>query len=152
MILVLAFQTVISFALANFGIYKLDPGQFAASEPLGLFDFFYYSFNALLFNSTPNVTPFKHLAQFAFMAETSCIFFLVVIFISLLFSVRSQRQTEELDQAIRAIENEGRQMEGFIQAEYRFQSIEEAMLELGQLKAGMADFLLKWSENMKAPD
>ncbi len=40
-------------------------------------------------------------------------------------------------------------MEGFIKDEYRINSIEDALVELQKLKAGMAKFLYKITESIK---
>ena len=72
--------------------------------------------------------------------------FLLVIFVSLLLSVRSQRHAEELNEVIKGIEGQGEDMEGFIRDEYKINSIDEAMAELEKLKAGMAKFIYKITE------
>jgi len=83
------------------------------------------------------------------MAESFFALFLVVIFVSLLLSVRSQRHSEELNEVIKGIEEQGTEMEGFIKDEYRINSIEDALMELQKLKAGMAKFLYKITESIK---
>ena len=47
------------------------------------------------------------------MAESFLAFFLVAIFVSIIFSVRGKRYSEELNQAIDRIEKEGADMESF---------------------------------------
>lgn len=148
-ILLLVVLTIFSFAAVNFGLYKINSNMFDVAGVPNFFTFFYYSFNNLLFNSIQEITPITAISQSASMLESFFALFLVAIFISLLISVRSQRHSEELNEVIAGIEEQGADMEGFIRDEYRINSIEDAMAELDKLKAGMAKFLYKITESIK---
>jgi len=89
------------------------------------------------------------ISQTASMIESFFALFLVVIFVSLLLSVRSQRHAEELNEVIKGIEGQGKDMEGFIKDEYKINSIDDAMAELEKLKAGMAKFIYKITESIQ---
>ncbi len=103
-ILLLVLLTIFSFAAINFGLYKIDPTLFVVSANPTFFTSFYYSFNNLLFNSIEEVIPQMPISQSVSMIESFFALFLIVIFVSLLLSVRSQRHTEELNEAIKDIE------------------------------------------------
>lgn len=148
-ILLLIALTILSFSVINLGLYKIDSNFFEFSSAPSFFTFFYYSFNNLLFNSIREIIPISPISQTASMIESFFALFLVVIFVSLLLSVRSQKHSEELNEVIKEIEGQGVEMEGFIKDEYRINSIEDAMAELQKLKAGMAKFLYKITESIK---
>ena len=148
-ILMLIVLTIFSFAAINYGLFKIDANLFGYSVAPTFFTFFYYSFNNLLFNSIREIAPTMPISQTASMIESFFALFLVVIFVSLLLSVRSQRHAEELNEVIKGIEGQGKDMEGFIKDEYKINSIDDAMAELEKLKAGMAKFIYKITESIQ---
>lgn len=148
-ILLLIILTIFSFAVINSGLFKINSDFFSFSAIPSFFTFFYYSFNNLLFNSIKEIISVMPISQTASMIESFFALFLIVIFISLLLSVRSQRHTEELNEVIKGIEAEGTKMEGFIKNEYKVNSIEDAMAELEKLKAGLIGFIYKITEIIK---
>ena len=145
-ILVVIMLTVLSFAAINYGLYKIDARVFSCPSMPTVFVFFYYSFNNLVFNSIREIVPIATVTQLGSMIESFFALFLVGIFVSLLFSVRSQKYAEELNEAIEGIEKEGLAMEEFIRDEYKINSIKDAMAELEKLKAGLVS-----KENLNQP-
>lgn len=145
-ILMLIVLTIFSFATINYALFKIDAGLFSYPVVPSFFTFFYYSFNSLLFNSIQEITPAMPISQIVSMMESFFALFLVVIFVSLLLSVRSQRQAEELNEVIKGIGGQGKDMEGFIRDEYKINNIDDAMAELEKMKAGMAKFIYKITE------
>jgi hypothetical protein len=141
--------TIFSFATINYALFKIDALLFSYSVGPNFFTFFYYSFNNLLFNSIQEITPILPISQTVSMVESFFALFLVVIFVSLLLSVRSQRHADELNEVIKGIEGQGKDMEGFIRDEYKINSIDDAMAELEKLKAGMAKFIYKITESIQ---
>lgn len=71
------------------------------------------------------------------------------MFVSLLFTHKTQQQIDELNSAIVELDLEGKEMEGLIKQDYRLASVDEAILELDRLKASFAAFLLKLSAGLK---
>ena len=150
-ILLLILLTIVSFAAINLALYKIDPELFDVSiSQAGFFIFFYYSFNNLLFNSIKEVTPIMPISQAASMAESFLAFFLVVIFVSIILSVRGQRYSEELNQAIDRIEKEGADMESFIRSEYSVGGIDDAIHELEKVKASFISFILRYPRTLSS--
>jgi hypothetical protein len=113
-ILLLIILTIFSFAVINLGLFKINADLFSFSATPSFFTFFYYSFNNLLFNSIQELTPVMPISQATSMIESFFALFLFAIFVSLLLSVRSQRQAEELNEVIRGIEARGIEIESFI--------------------------------------
>ncbi|MBI2471883.1 MAG: hypothetical protein HYV59_11680 [Planctomycetes bacterium] len=148
-ILFLIVLTVFSFAVINYGLFKIDSGLFSYSTTPSFYTFFYYSFNNLFFNSIREITPILFISQTISMIEYFLALFLIVIFVSLLFSVRSQRHTEELSELIKEITDQGKYMESFIKGEYKINSINDAMEELKKLKASMIKLIYKITESIQ---
>jgi uncharacterized membrane protein YqjE len=82
------------------------------------------------------------------MIEVLFAFFLVIIFIALMFQVRSQRYSEDLSATIRGLEEDGAAMEGLIRKEYNIANISLALAELEKVKASMLQILLFLTRNL----
>jgi hypothetical protein len=63
-------------------------------------------------------------------------------------SARNQRQTDELNEAIGALSEQGKTMELFVLDQYRFATIDEALAELQRLKAGLVSFIVRISADV----
>lgn len=150
-ILALIALTILSFAAVNFGLYKINQQFFAFSAVPTFFTFFYYSFNNLLFNPIQDIVPSLAISQTISMIESTFALFLVAIFVSLVFSVRSQRHIDELNEVMKSLEEQGTKMEGYIREEYKLNNIDDAMASLQKLKSVMTDVLYKITESTKHP-
>jgi hypothetical protein len=73
---------------------------------------------------------------------------LLIILVSLLFNYKNQKNVEEISNAIKDIEQEGKSMEVFIRDEYRL-NIDDALKEINRLKLNLANFLLWLTNNIK---
>ncbi len=140
-ILFLALYTVFSFALINFGLYKIDSNLYSFTHAPTFFTFFYYSFNLLLLNSIQEITAVLPLSQTVLMVESFYGLFLVAIFISLIFSVKSQKYTDELNEAIKDLTEEGLRIEQHIKEQYDLDNISAALEALQKVKASIVDWL-----------
>jgi len=149
-VLFLVLYTVFTFAIINFGLFKIDDHYYAFSNTPSFFTFFYYSFNVLLFNQIQEIASITPVSQIASMIESFYALFLMAIFVSLMFSVRSQRVTDDLNAVIKQLMEEGSQVEGFIRDTYKLESIADAMQALQKLKASLIDFLYKITEVLMA--
>jgi hypothetical protein len=138
---------VASFTCINYGLYKIDPEYFRYTALPNLFTFIYYSFYNL-FNSLQEIPPNKAISQAFSMTESFLSLFLVAIFVSLLLSVRSQRDSEEINEAIHEFEKQGNAMENLIREEYKLDNIEAAIAELNRLKAGLVNFIYQLSKSI----
>ncbi|HEX9750452.1 MAG TPA: hypothetical protein VGB22_04060 [candidate division Zixibacteria bacterium] len=147
-ILFMIILTTLSFSAINFAVFKINEGLFEFTYDPNYFTFIFYSFNNLLFNSIRDLGPIGMLSQAVSMIQSLFSFSLVAILVTLFFSLRNQRYTEELNEVISGMETEGHEMERFIIDEYRLGSIEEAMAELQNAKASFAKFIYKISESL----
>lgn len=145
-LLMLIVLTIFSFATINYALFKIHADLFSYPVAPSFFTFFYYSFNGLLSKSIQQITPIMPISQIVSMIESFFALFLVGIFVSLLLSVRSQRYAEELNETIKSIEGQGKDMEGFICVEYKMTSIDDAIAKLKKMEAGLVKFIYKITE------
>lgn len=115
--------TAICFGFINLALYKMDPTLFAIQKEQSLFIFMYYSFKTLFLTSINELVPVATLSQLTSIIENIFFFLLATILASLVFSVKTQRYSNELNAAISRIEGEGREIERFIQVEYNIGTI-----------------------------
>lgn len=148
-ILLVSIFTIFSFSLINYSIFKINSSLFEFIEIPTFFTFFYYSFNNLLSIPINELTPISPFTQSVSMITTFFSFFIVAIFITLLLSVKSEKTVNELNEIILGFGNQGKTLEVFISEEYKINSIEDALIELEKLKAGLTKILYKITESIK---
>lgn len=146
-LLMLILITVLTFAVINWGLFKIDSSLYELQQAPRFFHFFYYSFSGLVFNSISQVAPIKPLSLGFLMIEEFFAMVLVSIFITLLFTVKSEKHSIELDTAIRDIKEQAKSMESFIQDEYKL-PISEAIKELEKLKGSMIKVIFWFSKHI----
>jgi hypothetical protein len=141
-------EAVVVFTFANYALWKIDPSMFSTKvDAVGLFDFFYYAFNRIVFCSMGEIIPEGAVAKVFYLAEAMCALFLIAIFFSLMFSTRAETQAEELNRSVESITGEGQAMERLILTEYQFNNVEAAMTALKKVQGGMLDLIDILSEN-----
>lgn len=141
--------TVISFSGIYFSLFKLNPGLFNFAQAPTFFTFLFFSFNNLILNSTPEIAASAVLSQSAYMLQASLSFLLMVIIATLYISHRAQKSSSELDEVITAVEEEAKNMEGFIQEEYKIESITVAMERLKEMQSGLVQFIYWLSKGIR---
>jgi hypothetical protein len=142
-ILFLVLFTVLSFAFINLGLVKINPDYFIMTQPLSFFIFFYYSFNALVFNSIREIIPNGVVPQIFSMIEFFCAFFLAAIFVTLIFSFKYQKESDELEKVINQLSLEGEKIEVILKDRFRYNSINEAMEALEKFSSAVTDMIYK---------
>ena len=147
-ILMLVLYTIFTFAVINFGLFKINHSYYSFSNVPSFFNFFYYSFNVLLLNQIQEVIATTPMAQIASMVESFYSLFIVAILVALVFSIKSQKDADELNWVINHLKEEGIKIESFIKDKYKLNNIEEAMAALQKLQASFIDFLYKITETI----
>ncbi len=148
-LLILSAITMVGFAFINYGLYKIDPASFTLNTQPRLFIFFYYAFNNLFSNSIDQIAAGSMVSQITHMVEYCFAMFLVVILVTLFFSVKSQKYAEGLNNVIEELRRQGDLMESRIRNEFRLMSIEEALSELDRLKTSSLKLLYWFSEQIR---
>jgi hypothetical protein len=144
-ILGLIIFTTLSFAAINLALYRIQAENFEIMALPTVFRFIYYSFNTVLFSSIREITPVMPVSQLISMIEKFCALFLIAIFVSLVFTVRGQRYSRELDEAIAVFESEGCRVEKLILSQYGIRTINEAIDELERIKSSFVKLIFFFS-------
>jgi hypothetical protein len=147
-IVVLFLATVIAFAGINIALFKIDPSSYEVTKP-GFFSFLWYGFNTFVFNFVKEVSPESVLAKGLWMGEAFLALFLIAIVVAMYLSIRSQRVSEQVEAIVQALEAEGQELESFVRNEYKIKSIDDAVMELDRLKAGLVQLMLWFTKNMR---
>jgi hypothetical protein len=140
--------TTVTFALANFAAYKIMPASFVVNGQSNLMLFLHYSFNRMVFNTIPEIIPQGVLAMLLYDAEAFFSVTLGLVFISLILTMRRERQTTEMNRAIEYFGEQGKIIEEGILSEYRFNSIEDAISALEKVQQGATVFLYNIAERI----
>ena len=147
-ILLLILYTIFTFAVINYGVFKINPQFYFLSSSPSFFNFFYFSFNILLNNQIQEIIAIAPISQSVSMLEAIYSLFLIVIFVSLLVSFKQQRITDELNSVVKTLEKESDEIEKFMKDRYRLASIEDALSALQKLKSSLIDFLYQITETI----
>lgn len=140
--------TIICFALINMALYKINPDYFRlVTVKPDFFEFFYYSFNCLCFNSINEIISISNTTRLFSMIEQSFALLLGAVFITLFLSIKTERESKDIDDIISKIKEQGDNMESFIQTEYKL-TIGDAITELERLKAGMIKIIFYLTKNI----
>ena len=138
--------TVVSFALINLGVFKLDPSQYTVASSHNLLDFAYLAFGAIFFNQVDIITPATTLSRTVFMGEALFGVLLLVIFVSTVVNAQTERYQRELDKAIEVVEGQGAQLATRIKVEFSL-SIREAEELLRKAESSLISAILFLSEH-----
>lgn len=149
MIFTLVALTVLSFSAINYALYTADTSSFNVANTPSFFTFFYYSFNNFVFNSITEIIPTGKISQIALMVEQFFVAFLLANIASLIFSFRSQKSTEELEEIIKDMERESEKIESIIKSDYNLPTIEDAILELEKAKSGSISIIIALTNGLK---
>lgn len=125
--------TTFIFAVANFGLYKINPNHFQITINPDFFIFIYYSISNLFARSVNEIVPFATISRVFSMIQLLFSFLLLVIIVTLVFSFQNQRDSNQIIEAINHIKEQGIEMDNYIQDEYKL-TIEQSITELEKIK------------------
>jgi hypothetical protein len=139
---------VMSFALINYALYKISPNlyQFTYSKE-SFFAFVYYSAGSM-FYAANGLVPVEPLSQFVQLVQFFCALLVLVILITVIFSLRNERYSTQLEEVIVSMESEGRAAEAMLLSEFNLGSIDSAIDALQKAKAGMTGFIVYLTKNL----
>jgi hypothetical protein len=139
---------VMSFALINYALYKISPAlyQFTYSKE-SFFAFVYYSAGSM-FYAANGLVPVEPLSQFVQLVQFFCALLLLVILVTVIFSLRNERYSTQLEEVILSMEKEGRAAEAMLLSEFNLGSIDSAIDALQKAKAGLIGFIVYLTKNL----
>ena len=101
-----------------------------------------------MFYTANGLVPVEPLSQAVHLLQFLFAVLLLVILGTLLFSLRNERYSTELEQVIDSVEKEGRAAEALLLSEFNLGSIESAIDALQKTKAGMINFIIYLTNNL----
>jgi hypothetical protein len=133
---------VTSFALINYALYKISPAlyQFTYSKE-SFFAFVYYSTGSM-FYAANGLVPVEPLSQIVQLTQFFCALLVLVILVTVIFSLRNERYSTQLEEVIGSMEREGQAAEALLLSEFNLGSIDSAIDALQKAKAGMIGFII----------
>jgi hypothetical protein len=147
-LVVLLLFTVMSFALISYALYKISPAfyQFTYSKE-SFFAFVYYSAGSM-FYAANGLVPVEPLSQFVQIVQFLCAVLLLVILATVIYSLRNERYSTQLEEVIFSMEKEGRAAEALLLSEFNLDSIDGAIDALQKAKAGLIGFIVYLTKNL----
>lgn len=139
--------TILSFALINYGLYKIDYGNFNYVIEPTFFTFFYYSFENSMFNQISEIVPLKQTAILIYMFQNFFALLWGLILVTLFVQYKKEQKVLALNKVIENIEKQGKELESFIAEQYNLDSIEVAMDKLTEMKSALVNFIYQISKN-----
>jgi hypothetical protein len=150
-VFLLMIVTTVFFTVINYGVYKTSAQSFKLDVQPSFFIFFYYSISHLFCQSIDEVVPITNISRLILILEMLFSFSLIAILISLFFSIKYKRNSQEIDEAIRRIRESGVEMDGFIKDNYKL-SVRDAIQELARLKVAFINIIFYLSTNIEADE
>lgn len=144
----LLFFTIIAFALINYALFKADPGlyQFTFSKET-LFSFVYYSAGSM-FYAANGLVPTGPLSQLVHLIQFLCGVLLLVIFITVVVSLRNERYSRELGEVIASLKKEGANAESLLSRDFDLADVRSAIEALQSAKAGLIGAIIYLTKNL----
>ncbi|WP_035399421.1 hypothetical protein [Exiguobacterium sp. OS-77] len=142
-IISLIFLVIVTFSIINLGVYKIDKNAFKLTGSSSFFTFFYYSFNNIVINGIDEIKPQNMISKTLYMFEVSIAMVISMIFVTLMFSAKNEKNNQELDRIITKFEDRGNELELMIKEDYDLNTIDEALEKLETLKSVIIGFIYR---------
>lgn len=147
-LMILLMFSVMSFALINYALHKISPTfyQFTYSKE-SFFAFVYYSAGSMFYASN-GLVPVEPFSQFVQLVQFLCALLAVVIFATVIYSLRNERYSSQIEEVILSMEREGKTIEALLLSEFNLDSIDRAIDALQKAKAGLTGFIVYLTKNL----
>lgn len=134
--------------VVNYAIYKVDPNSFTIVGQTSLVDFVYYAYTSLFFNEISGIMANSNFTLILRIISGIVGYLLIgVLILNFMYVAKQSKTDDELDEAIKAVKSEGRQLEKQIEAEYML-TIPQALKKLEEFKTGLLAIILKISSQL----
>lgn len=141
-VLSLLFWNVFFFSILYYSLWKIDPDEFALNAAARYFDFYYFSFNNLIFNSISEVLPNGDIARVFYILQIFSLFLVLAIFMSSYFSHQSDKHTADISEVIQKLDAGAANMEDHMRSEFSVENVEAAISSLRDLESALLNFIL----------
>jgi hypothetical protein len=129
-------MTLLMLSVINFAIFRIHPSGFVVAGNVRWFDFLYYAFNSMVGNGADALKPVGDGERLVNMLGVFFSISLTGILLTLLFSVRLERDEEEISEAVRDIKKQADAYEDVIQENFNL-TVLQALEELQRAKSAL---------------
>lgn len=133
--------TILLYSFMYFAVYKLDNQLFYISGDPSFTLFLVYSFKASIFATTSAVSAVGGIALGLEVSQNLSAVFILIFFISVLFTLHTRRASEDLDALVRALDDERRATEALIVENYKVSDSDEAARILETLESSFVQLI-----------
>jgi len=137
-LIVFIIYSVIFFWFTNYQLYTIDSSNFIVTSNPSVFEFLYYSFKSVFtFGTTDLLVPASMIAKSIHIISFLILgLFVIVIAISLLFSLRNDKIKENIKLTTELCENQKIVVSKFMENEYKT-TIQKSMSEITNISQSM---------------
>ena len=140
---------MVCFALVNFGVYKLDAGNFNVTIEPGLFDFFYYSFHTVVVSQIPEIQPASLLTRLLSIFEIFLVgIYFLVFAVSTVASVLQARYDRDLTTLVEMLKEQGAQVEEQLRKDYSVRNIDAGVELLRELQTTSTKLIIWFTDRI----
>lgn len=111
--------SILFFSFLNLQLFRVDDSNFIYHGAYKTFDFFYYTLKTITFGDIEIVKPISIISR---IIEISCFFiigiFLLIIFLSIILSMKQERLNENLKLTTELIDSESLVIKQYVEAEF----------------------------------
>jgi len=136
------------FSIIYLGVHKMDPAAFSATSALSYFDYFNVSFDNMVFGSNNQIEMLSELSRGISILQRFLSLMIVALFLSVMIGVRQKKFEQEIEKTVDVLRKSAGNLEEFVKTEFKFHSVEEAIIELARIEAAFIKFISKLSTSL----
>lgn len=140
-IVITIFYAIFLLTLINIAVYKANPLNFTVSPNTGIFDFINYTIYSIMPDGT-DIIPATTLTKAIRLFSTFTGIFILVILISVFFSISGEKYKEDITEVVKFSEFQVGEIQNYMIEKYAM-PIHEAISELQKIKSSMINIVIE---------
>lgn len=142
--------TLLAFYFVYVGLLKLVPSQFNDPDLLSHFDLLRASFDSMIFGGSTEWIFITGWPAAVSMYQRLLSALIVLVFATLIISAKNRKYHSEIDDTVQQIRASGEVAEDRIRRDFRYDSVEDAIADLVEVKAAFASFIVRLSNSVSS--
>jgi hypothetical protein len=139
---------IVLFAFSYFSLWRAKETEFDLSVPGRFFEFFYFSFNNLIFNSVQEIRPVGDVARVVYLLQVGSVFLIIAVFLAAVVSYWNENFSRQVEEAITRLERSAQQMEDHIRAEFGVEDIKVVIESAEKARLLLLGLVLKLTSRL----
>jgi hypothetical protein len=141
-------MSVLSFAIMSLAVQRIDPTSFTLIGQPSFFLFLYHSLRTFTFGSVSEVSAIATVSRVLVMVEIVFAILTLTLLVTLLFSVKKEKQNQELLETIHDLRGIGEDLEEEMAQQYTI-TTEQAIEEIGKLEKDSLTLIMWFTQNTR---